>query len=203
MYIPKEFENRDPNVTWDFIEKNNFGMLVSARNSEPYITHLPFVPKKIESQLFLEAHLALANPHVHVLQDGDTVKIVLNGPHGYVSSSVYNHPNVPTWNYQTVHITGKITRLTEEGLEKHLSELVDLHEKERTAPLNYEGFDQNLVQSYLKEIVGFRIQIEKTEAAFKLSQNRSSEDYQAILGDLDKCPINHELVKAMRKNKEA
>lgn len=201
MYIPKEFENRDPKTIWEFIEKTHFGMLVSAVQNEPCITHLPFVPKVENNRFYLEAHLALANPHVHQLKEGDSVKIVLNGPHGYVSSSVYNHPNVPTWNYQTVHISGTVSRLSNLELEKHLGELVDLHEKERSTPLTYKGFDQNLVQSYLKEIVGFRIQIEKTEAAFKLSQNRNPEDYQAILSDLEKCPINHDLVKAMRDNK--
>jgi predicted FMN-binding regulatory protein PaiB len=50
---------------------------------------------------------------------------------------------------------------------------------------------------YFKEIIGFKITSYKTEAAFKLSQNRNEADFQAIIEDLKKDPSNHSLVRAM------
>ena len=32
---------------------------------------------------------------------------MFQGPHSYISSSWYENEEVPTWNYQAVHIYGK------------------------------------------------------------------------------------------------
>ena len=51
---------------------------------------------------------------------------------------------------------------------------------------------------YNKEILGFRMNVSKIEAAFKLSQNRSHEDQNEIVEDLKKCSIHDNLIDAMR-----
>ena len=42
--------------------------------------------------------------------------IIFPGPHAYVSSSWYDHENVPTWNYIAVHVYGKIKIIEGEQL---------------------------------------------------------------------------------------
>ena len=36
---------------------------------------------------------------------------MFQGPHSYISSSWYENEEVPTWNYQAVHIYGKASIL--------------------------------------------------------------------------------------------
>ncbi|SEF39789.1 Putative FMN-binding domain-containing protein [Algoriphagus boritolerans DSM 17298 = JCM 18970] len=38
----------------------------------------------------------------------EEVLVNFQGPYAYISSSWYNHENVPTWNYLAVHVYGKI-----------------------------------------------------------------------------------------------
>lgn len=202
MYIPKEFEIRNPDEIIDFISNHSFATIVSPHTSFPMACHLPLVVKTEQGKIILEGHISLANEQHRLLQDNTNVLCIFQGPHGYISSSVYHHHNVPTWNYQTVHAQGMATRLTREELLLHLSELVDQHEVSRENPLGFDHFDPKMIESYLREIVGFSIQIQKTEAAYKLSQNRNEEDHHAIVADLEKCPIHQDLANVMKKSRK-
>jgi transcriptional regulator len=42
---------------------------------------------------------------------GNDEVLAFSGPHSYISSSWYDHENVPTWNYIAVHVYGKIKLL--------------------------------------------------------------------------------------------
>ncbi|MBU2019556.1 MAG: FMN-binding negative transcriptional regulator [Bacteroidetes bacterium] len=202
MYIPKEFEVKDKEAIWNFILENTFAIVISSLSDQLEITHLPLVPKRTNQDYFLEGHLALANPHAQLLIDKRKVKVIFQGAHGYISSSVYGHANVPTWNYQAVHVDGTVETLSDEELTVHLSELVELNEKGRDQVLKYSELDQTLIESYKKEIVGFRIRIKNFEASFKLSQNRNESDFKAIVDDLNKCPHLSSLAESMRKNRD-
>jgi transcriptional regulator len=202
MYVPKEFKVRKPEEILEFIRENTFATLISNGEVHPIASHLPLVVKtNAYADVSLEGHISLANPQQFLLNDNRAVLCIFHGPHGYVSSSVYSHHNVPTWNYQSVHAYCKVEKLSDAELDIHLAELVDQYEKERVQPLKYTDFSQDMLVSYKKEIIGFRLRVEKIEASFKLSQNRNEQDHQAIIDDLGKCPINHALVDVMKKNR--
>jgi transcriptional regulator len=202
MYIPKEFEVKDLNKIKGFLAKNTFATLISIHEDEAIVSHLPLVCKWEKGTLFLEGHISLANAQASLLKHKQKVKVVIQGEHGYISSSVYHHHNVPTWNYQAVHLSTRAEQLSTADLESHLTELVDQYESKRQKPLKYADFDRQMLDSYLKEIVGFRLQAEKIEAAFKLSQNRNEEDFQAILTDLNECPHLKGLASAMEESRK-
>ena len=50
---------------------------------------------------------------------------IFSGVHTYISSSWYNHENVPTWNYLAVHVSGKIRLIEGQELMDHLKSLTD------------------------------------------------------------------------------
>lgn len=201
MYIPEEFKITDPSIISEFIQKHPFGLLVQSGDLEPVATHLPFLIKNDGENYVLEGHLAKSNPHSTIIRSGKTAMTIFNGSHGYVSSTVYGHPNVPTWNYQAVHIYGTLEVLSETELICHLEEVVDHFESDRENKLDLKKLPQEMLNSYRQEIVGFRLNSYRVEAAFKLSQNRNDEDHQRIIDDLGKCPINQELVDAMKKHR--
>lgn len=201
MYIPNEFNITDENVIESFLKDYPLGILISSQQtSEPFITHLPFLVSRIGNELTIEAHIATENPQANYLSQGKPVVAVFQGANGYISSSVYTHHNVPTWNYQAVHIFGTIEVMSKQMLEEYLVKSVAFFEKNRKEPLKYANFDQKMIESYLPHIKGIRIQVYKIEAAFKLSQNRNETDFQRIVKDLETSDLNSnlELAKAMK-----
>jgi len=107
------------------------------------------------------------------------------GTHGYISSSVYHHMNVPTYNYQSVYLSGTTVRLNEEEFLTHLKELVHGFEDGRKQPLPFTHFPEKMIQGYLREIVGIRLIVDHMEGAYKLSQNRNQKDFDSIITDLN------------------
>jgi transcriptional regulator len=109
--------------------------------------------------------------------------IIFSGPHSYVSPTLYADPlSVPTWNYIAVHAYGTLELVEDEpGKEALLFGLMHVHEpayaeKWRAMPADFR-------RSMLKEIVGFRIAIQRIEGKFKVSQNRDAADQGKIQAD--------------------
>jgi transcriptional regulator len=93
-----------------------------------------------------------------------------------VSPSWYaNHPSVPTWNYAVVHARGRARLVDEAELHETLMELSAAYENGRPTPWRMSELPAAYVDSMLKHIVGFEIEVETLEAKFKLSQNRPAE----------------------------
>ncbi len=200
MYTPKEFKIEDPKEQLDFIKSNVLGTLIStSSNLEPIASHLPFYVRE-EDPLVLEGHISRANNQCTLLRKGNNAMIIFQGPNGYISSSVYGHENVPTWNYQAIHVYGRISHLNDEETELHLSQLMSHHEKDREIKKEYQKLPPKLVEEYKKEILCFRFNTYRTEASYKLSQNRNPADYDAIIQDLEKNDGNKTLIDAMKKH---
>ena len=206
MYIPKDFKITDQQEILQFIGKNSLGILISSTGVfEPLVTHIPFISSAENDEIMLEGHLALANPHAEQIKNGKTALVIFSGPNAYVSSAVYTHENVPTWNYQAVHLYGTIEVLSKDDLKAHLKQAVNFFESERATKIDFSTFSQSMLNSYLNEILGFRLKVYKTEAAYKLSQNRNAIDYQNIIDDLSQKEEGNSqaVAKAMGKLKKS
>jgi transcriptional regulator len=201
MYVPSEFAPQDHTEIIEFLKENPFGTLVSnSENLEPVATHLPLLMKTEQEELIFEGHIAKNNKHSELLRDGRTALCIFQGPHAYISSSVYTHENVPTWNYQSVHVYGTISLMKDSELIAHLKEMVDHHESGREQRLDYSKLPEKMLSAYYKEITGFRITQYRMEAAFKLSQNRNQTDFNNILNDLSKDKKNRSITEAMNRS---
>lgn len=206
MYIPKEFKETNPDEILHFIGKNALGILVNSTGIfEPLVSHIPFISSLDNDEIILEGHLSIHNPHAEQIKKGKTALVIFQGPNAYISSSVYTHENVPTWNYQAVHIYGTVEILTKDALQAHLDQAVDFFESGRENKLNYSNFSKSMLDSYLNEIIGFRLRTYKIEAAYKMSQNRNNTDFQNIVTDLSqsKNSLDQEVAKEMDKLKKS
>lgn len=203
MYIPKEFEGNDRELILRFLERHPFGALtVNGSDSFPAIVHIPFTTEFEQSTKCLEFHVAKENSIVSSISNANQGKLIVLGAHGYISSSVYTHVNVPTYNYEVVHVSGRIERLTDLELKNHLTKLVDSFEVNRENKVHINQWPTDLVDSYIQEIVGFRIEIQSLEAAFKLSQNRNEVDFNRIITDLNtRTSTDQQLAEAMQQTK--
>lgn len=203
MYIPKDFELKDQELVLKFLEQHPFGSLaVNGTDGFPGVVHIPFSCEFKDSGNYLEFHVAKANPIIAAISQTNRGKMIVLGAHGYISSSVYTHVNVPTYNYESVHVSGKINQLTESEMRNHLSKLVDSFEAGRENQLTMNQWPTDLIEAYMQEIVGYRLEIQQLEAGFKLSQNRNEIDFNRILSDLDTRTSNdRELAQAMKNAK--
>ena len=182
MYLPEHFNETDPDIIFDFLKNNAFATIISTSNNVPLASQLPLLVTLQGSKLRFEGHMARANNQWQQLQQNNNALIIFQGPHSYVSPSYFQKPGAPTWNYVSIHAYGKVT-MTEDPQE--LKRIVE------TLANSYESQKENswtpdYPDNMLKAIIGFEIQVERLEAKYKLSQNRSKIDQQGIIEHLSK-----------------
>ncbi len=180
MYIPPSFAETDQTTLFDFIERHNFGLLVSQLGSEPFATHLPLLlDRQAGRSGTLIGHMARANPHWQAAECNALV--VFSGPHAYISPSWYESENVvPTWNYVAVHVFGTLHIIEdEETTLKILRDFVIFHEKSMPTPWSLPE-DEYFVKKLAESVVAFEVKISRIEGKWKLSQNQPRERRESV-----------------------
>lgn len=185
MYIPNYFKVDNIEEISSFVQKNSFGTVVTTEQGKPIATHLPMQLAKKGDDYFITGHLSYGNPQWKTFDTCDDVLVMFQGPHAYISSSWYEGENVPTWNYQSVHVYGEVSILDKEELKEDLTMLLQKYEKHREEPVLWDGLSHSLLEKQLNGIVGFKIKIQEIQAAYKLSQNRNKKDYFNIIDKLN------------------
>lgn len=184
MYIPKHFKLTDLDEIQEFIHTNSFGTLTTTKNGRPIATHLPLQLTKEGEDFFISGHMAYGNPQWKTFETCKDVLVTFQGPHAYISSSWYEKENVPTWNYQAVHLYGAAKLLDEAELKADLTKLMQKYEQHREHPVLWETLSLSMLEKEIKGIVGFKIQVTEVQAASKMSQNRNETDYKNIIDQL-------------------
>lgn len=201
MYTPKYFKVTNVEEIWNFVQENSFGTLITTVQEKPIATHLPMQIVKEGDDYYVTGHMAYGNPQWRTLEICENILVMFQGPHAYISSSWYEKENVPTWNYQAVHVYGKASILSEEELKQDLTKLLQKYEKHRKNPVLWDGLSPQLLNKELKGIVGFKIKVLEIQAAYKLSQNRNEEDYHNIINKLyeEKDMNSHQMAEVMSR----
>ena len=186
MYIPDYFKNENIVEIKNFLNENSFGILLTQIDGKIFGTHIPMLLDTNENgKSVLVGHISKANLQSKNLKDKEEVLAIFNGPHSYISSSWYQRENVPTWNYIAVHIYGRIKIIKGQELFTALEKLINKYEQKSQHPISMEGLSEQTLKQ-IKEIVGFSIEINEIQAAYKLSQNRSEKDFYNIIVELIK-----------------
>jgi len=203
MYTPKLYREEDREKIIEFMRQNEFVVLVTYDGEKPTASHLLVEIFEEGEKLFINGHMSRANPLWKTFEKNAEVLTIFHGPHTYISPTWYNHVNVPTWNYQAVHVYGKL-RIVEDYDEAYqiLKRLTDRHET--ASHYKLETLPQDFVAKEIKGIVAFQIEVTKIEANYKLSQNRNDEDYQNIVERLEEREdeMSHEVAEAMKSNRQ-
>jgi transcriptional regulator len=201
MYTPKHFQNHNTAEIKEFIQQYGFGILVSQGSESLQATHIPLELSADETKL--TAHISRGNPQWKNIESVKEILAIFSGPHSYISSSWYNHENVPTWNYIAVHVYGTIRIVEGEALRDSLKHLVNKYEKDSEKPVSLESLSPDYVNRALQGIVGLEISITRIEASYKLSQNRDDENYNNVIHELEKRKDENasQVASIMKKNR--
>jgi transcriptional regulator len=202
MYIPELYKNENQEDIQNFIHQNGFGILVNQTKGKLWATHIPLLLEEKEGKQILVGHVSKENPQAASFKNNDDVLVIFTGAHSYISSSWYDHENVPTWNYLAVHVYGKVTIHSLEESVEALKRLVNKYEVKSEKPVRIEDLSKKTMLQ-ARGIVSFEIEITSIEAKKKLSQNRDDKNYKNIISKLEKSNDYQsiEIAKEMKKNR--
>lgn len=203
MYISKLYRVEDRVRIVEFLRQNEFATLVTYDGEKPTASHLLMEVVEDGGDLFVNGHMSRVNPLWKTFESNPEVLVIFQGPHTYISPTWYNHVNVPTWNYQAVHVYGKPRLVTDhQEYKAMLSRLVSRHEGGASG-YRLETLDPDFVVKHMQGTVGFQIAVTRIEANYKLSQNRDDEDYNNIIAHLHERTdeMSHGVAEAMRANR--
>jgi transcriptional regulator len=193
MYLPAHFEETRDEELRRIISGHPLGALVVSGPHCLDADHLPFLfDEERDGRKKLLAHVARANPLWREARDGDEVLVIFRAGEAYVSPNWYPskhelHRQVPTWNYQVVHVHGKIfVRDDERFVRGVVARLTRTHEARTGAARPWRMTDSapEYIDRMLSAIVGIEIEITRIVCKSKLSQNREDRDRLAAAEEL-------------------
>jgi transcriptional regulator len=203
MYSPKLYREEDRQKILEFIRQNDFATLVLFDGEKPVASHLMLEVIEDGEQVNIYSHMSRANPLWKLFESNRAALVIFQGPHTYISATWYDHVNVPTWNYISVHAYGHPSLVTDhDEMCRLFSRLVERHESH--SEYRVETLPQDFVEKEMKGIAAFKIEVARLEAAFKLSQNRNDTDHQNIVIELEKRAdeLSAQVAQAMRKKRK-
>jgi transcriptional regulator len=201
LYSADYFREEDRTRILEIMRENAFAVLVADDGTRPIASHLLVETDEDQEGIVINGHMSRANPLWQLFATGRDVLLIFQGPDTYISATWYNHVNVPTWNYQSVHAYGQARIIEGEEYYQVLSRLIARHEGENTYRL--ENLPQDFVQQSMRGTAGFQVRVTRLEAVFKLSQNRADGDYRRIVVELDRRgdEQSRQVAAAMRRNR--
>ena len=200
MYIPKINLATDKNEIVTFMKQFSFAAIISAKNSFPVATHLPFMITTKGDEIILTSHFAKANEQWKDIEN-NKVLVIFNEPHAYISTKNYDKElNVPTWNYISIHAYGQGKLITEAEQVFEVLEAT-IENFETSYRQQWDNFPKDYKVKMANGIVAFEVIVTDLQAKKKLSQNRSEKEQQKIIETLSKSNNTNEKLIAEFMNK--
>jgi transcriptional regulator len=183
MYIPHFNRVHDRGEAESFVRAVGVATLVTVGpDGAPDATLLPVLWEGER----VRAHFARANEHWRRIGDGAAGLLVVSGPDAYVSPSWYASKSehgrvVPTWNYSTVQLRGRVTVHDDVSWTRELvTRLTERHESGRPDQWHVTDAPESYIDGQLRAIVGVELVVDLVGAKAKWSQNRSAEDRDGV-----------------------
>jgi len=183
MYTPPFFK-QDRAASLSFAEERGFGTVCAWNGTRPIASLLPFYLSHAgDGTAEVLFHLARHNPLIKFADGTTSWLLAVNGPDAYVSADWYVSPDqVPTWLYQSVHLTGTVRLLSDDELAVQIDTLSAKFENWLLPkkPWTSTKMTPARLEAMKKAIVGLVMTVEEVEGSFKLNQHKSEADYMAI-----------------------
>jgi transcriptional regulator len=178
MYLPRHFEETRVEALHRVIAEHPLGILVLNGPNGLGANHLPFeLDPKAGAHGHLLAHVARANPVWRETKDGDDALVIFRAGDAYISPNWYpskheTHRQVPTWNYQAVHVHGKIRIRDDERFVRGVVARLTRVNEARTGsdrPWRMTDSSKDYIDRMLTAIVGIEVEITRLLGKWKLS----------------------------------
>lgn len=173
----------------DVIKTYPLATLISIKDNEPFITHLPLIYNETGK---LTGHVDKYNLQAELLKNNNSITIIFSVPQCYISPSIYSTTQLPTWNYIKVHLKGTVKAIeSKEALKQSIITMTEsLEAPEHKYVLEP---DNKRMEGALDYIKMFEITIDTWEGKFKLSQDKKPKDIENARAELIRA--NQESIK--------
>ena len=179
-YPPKIHQDNDINHMVDVIKSYPLATIISVKDNEPFITHLPLIYNEYGK---LIGHIDKQNPQAALLKNNEPITVLFSGPQCYISPSIYTTTQLPTWNYIKVHLKGTVNAIeSKDALRESIIAMTEFLE----APDHkyvLEPDNQRMLGA-LGYIDMFEITIDTWEGKFKLSKDKKPQDVENARAEL-------------------
>src|ERR1700761_1290985 len=189
MYVPAHFAMNDPQVN-ELLVNHGAADLITVTSQGLLATMLPFVfDPAVGPHGALLGHVARNNEQWKVPAQGESL-VIVRGPDAYISPGWYQSKTehgrvVPTWNYVTAHVYGRLVVHDDPvWVESLVRRLTAKHEAFRAEPWSVDDAPEKFVAGQLRAIVGVELEISRIEAKAKLSQNRPEAEVVGVVEGL-------------------
>lgn len=168
-----------------FVHAHPLALVISNTGSGAHTTPLPLLattgPDGAVTEFF--GHFGLANPQVAALQADPRALILFQGPHAYIPPAAVPQDGwAPTWNYALTQFETSV-RFVPDETERNIDEMVHHMEGDGWSAARLG----DRYQSMLTRIIAFRATVVAASAKFKLGQDETRRNFDAItewLGDV-------------------
>ncbi len=189
MYIPDQFHEISPDQIAAVMEAAPLACIVANTAQGLIANHFPLLAGP---DGLLIGHAALANDMHRLIAADQEVLVIFRGVDGYVSPNYYpskaeHHRHVPTWNYQVVHMKGRISFQQDMAAKRRAAGLLSrLHERRVNGDAAWKMADapRDYLDEELNKIVAFQVAVQTVLAKSKLSQNRTDADHAGAVDGL-------------------
>lgn len=197
MYVANHFRIPEERVT-QMLGEVNVGNLITMHESGMQATMVPFYMEERDGKRFLVTHLVRNNPQAREPIVGNGL-VILDIVDEYVSPAWYATndamPNVPTWDYITIHARGPVHVDPAPAAALNVAQALTerMGESWSTDMVGQEKLDK-----MARAIVAVELEIEDLEPKAKMSQNRHPDDIRSLIAHFETVGP-HEFVNYLRE----
>ncbi|MBC7669142.1 MAG: FMN-binding negative transcriptional regulator [Gemmatimonadaceae bacterium] len=194
MHPAEPFHVEDRETLLAFIAAHPFVTLAAAVGGRPFVAQAPVVLRELgDGEVALDFHLSRGNVlSPHIVQGFRAVALA-TGPDAYVSPDWYadRKDQVPTWNYLSVEAEGSVAVLDDDELVALLDDLSAQEEAHLLPkpPWTRAKMSPAKFGALSRGIIGARLNVDRLQGTFKLSQNKGEADRAGVIAALGEHPI--------------
>lgn len=183
---PNHAFRHEERALWEaLVEEVGFGMIFAQTPDGPRVAHTPLI---WTGDGAIQFHLSRGNAMSRHLA-GETILAVVNGPDGYVSPRWYeDRTQLPTWNYVTVEMEGRVREMGRDGLAGFLETLIARQEARVVGGEAWSTAETPSIdlERQFDAIVGFELEVAAWRPTFKLSQNQPADERERVALGLER-----------------
>lgn len=193
MYIPAHYNSESWEAKKRLIQEYPLATVITTdENGKLIANHFPFYLHEDPEtgKKYLHAHVAKKNHQVQSLKANDHVLTIFQSPDSYISPSYYpekqkTHKFVPTWDFASLHIHGKLRLIDDfDFVRGQLEHFSNQQELKREQPWKLTDAPESYLKTLQKAITGLEIEIEETECKYKFEQKMSRESIDGVVKGL-------------------
>ncbi len=205
MYLPGHFAQARDEEIEALLREHPLATLVAMSDQGLVANHIPMMlAHGAQGGRLLHGHVARANPVWREFDPNVEVLAIFQGPDAYISPSGYPSKRqdgkvVPTWNYCTVHVCGRMRAIEDAGwLRAFVGALTTKHESAQPAPWAVEDAPAEYIEKMIANIVGIEIAVSSITGKRKASQNQSAANRAGAIAALSRSADSRERDMAQR-----